>query len=86
MRYRTTARFERNLRDLEPRVREQFYDQLDVLLDNPRHPSLHTKRVQRQRGVLEGRVDIHHRFTFHYDRGVLVLRAIGSHDEVLRNP
>jgi len=35
---------------------------------------------------LEGRVDIHHRFTFHYDRGVLVLRAIGSHDEVLRNP
>ncbi len=86
MLFRTTHRFDKELSELPVEIAEKFWKQLELLLQNPRHPSLHTKKIRRKRGVWEARVDQKYRFTFHYESGVIVLRAIGNHDDVLNNP
>lgn len=52
---------------------------------NPRHPGLHTHRVQGTTDVWEAYVDEGNRVTFHYAEGDIVLRNHCNHD-TLRNP
>jgi hypothetical protein len=58
---------------------------ISQLDENPRHPGLHTHRVQGVQGVWEAYVDEGNRVTFHYEAGDLVLRNHCNHD-ILRNP
>jgi hypothetical protein len=58
---------------------------LALLAENPRHPGLHTHRVQGSAGVWEAYVDSANRVTFHYDGPKIVLRNNCNHD-ILRRP
>lgn len=58
---------------------------VELLAENPRHPGLHTHRVQGAPGVWEAYVDGANRVTFHYDGPKLVLRNNCNHD-ILRQP
>ncbi|MFH1073634.1 MAG: hypothetical protein V1752_00955 [Candidatus Firestonebacteria bacterium] len=84
--FRTTERFEKNLKILPKEIKKKFYKQLNLLLSNVRHPSLHTKRIQGANEIWEGRVDYKYRFTFNIYQGIIILRVIGNHDEVLKRP
>ncbi len=84
--FRTTERFEKSLKILPKEIRNKFYKQLNLLLSNPGHPSLHTKRIQGVNDIWEGRVDYKYRFTFNKYQGIVILRVIGNHDEVLKRP
>lgn len=84
--FRTTEKFEKNLKILPKEIRKKFYKQLNLLLSDLRHPSLHTKRIQGTSDIWEGRVDYKYRFTFNLYQGVVILRVIGNHDEVLKRP
>lgn len=86
MRVKTLKPFDRDLEQLPHSIRKKFLKQLQILIENPRYPSLHVKKVQGYEDIWEARVDFQYRFTFEYQGDLIVLRAIGNHDEVLGRP
>ena len=58
------------------------------LEDDPRHPSLHTERVRGAKGsdIMAARISDDMRFTFEIQGDDIVLRTVGAHDDVYRNP
>lgn len=57
------------------------------LAEDPRHPSLRTKRVQGTRFIWECSASVDLRITWQYDgHGVILARNCGHLDRVLSNP
>ena len=82
-----TARFVAFYRALPPQVRKKVDKAIALLAENPRHPSLQAKPIQGTHGIYEARVDVHHRLTYERLAGdVLLLRAVGRHDETIEKP
>lgn len=68
-------------------IRKKLKKTISLLAENPRHPSLQSKPVTAAPGIYEARVDLDYRLTYERLPGdVLRLRAIGKHDEILKNP
>ena len=86
MRYIRTERFKKAASELPAEIQAKARKAFMLFKDNPRHPSLCIKRVQGMPDVWEGRVDIHYRFTFHYEGDACVFRNIGLHSIVERAP
>ncbi len=63
---------------IQRKVDKQFLH----LLNNYRHPSLHTKK-QQGADILEARIDYHYRFTFVVEEEKILILSIGMHDEGL---
>jgi mRNA-degrading endonuclease RelE of RelBE toxin-antitoxin system len=85
MQIRATEHFKKSFRDLPEKIKTKFNRQIEMLISNFQHPSLHTKKMKGHAYVWEGRVDIQYRFTFQIDQDVLILRKIGHHD-ILNHP
>jgi len=85
MRLLFTKPFIRDYRHLPQRLQKLADKQLELLLANPHHPSLKTKKMQDPREIWEGRLTQSYRFTFQIQSDIYVLRRIGTHD-LLRNP
>ncbi len=81
-----TARFKRAYRKLELRHREQVKKALAQLLADHAHPGLRVKRVRGAKGVWELRAGRGIRVTFEIETGAYVLRNVGHHDPILKNP
>ena len=86
MKYIRTERFKKAAIRLPLDIQAKAAKAFLLFKDNPRHPSLGVKRVQGMPDVWEGRIDIHYRFTFHYEGDVCVFRNIGMHEVVEREP
>ncbi len=86
MRYRQLPSFKKALKRLPHEIQVKAGKAFLLFRDDPRHPSLHVKRVRGIPGVWEGRIDIRYRFTFHYEGDTAVFRNIGPHDILDRNP
>jgi mRNA-degrading endonuclease RelE of RelBE toxin-antitoxin system len=80
-----TKTFIRGYRRLPQRIQEATDKQLELLLSNPKHPSLRIKKMQDPRNIWEGRVTESYRFTFQIEDDTYVLRQIGIHD-ILKKP
>lgn len=77
--------FRKDYKKLPPEIREKVDKQLGFLLDKPDHPSLNLHQIRGTRGIWEGYVDYHYRFTFEVDGEYYVLRKAGTHD-IIKNP
>ena len=86
MRFIVTERFTRAYRDLPSELQRKADKALRLLQENPRHPSLHLKKIQGTPGIWEARVDKNCRLTLEMHSDALLLRNIGKHDETLENP
>ena len=80
-----TKTFVRDYRKLPQEIQKAIEKQLDLLLANPKHPSLNIKKMQDPRDIWEGRVTESYRFTFQIEEDIYILRKVGTHD-VLRKP
>ena len=80
-----TRTFVRDYRKLPRDIQKLTDKHLELLLSDPRHPSLHFKKVQDPRDIRECRVTTSYRFTLQIADDLYVLRKIGTHD-LLRNP
>ena len=85
MRILTTESFTEDYARLPDSVKELTNKKLELLLQNPRHPSLRIKKMEDPRNIWEGRVTRSYRFTFQIKEDLYVLRRIGTHD-ILRTP
>jgi hypothetical protein len=77
--------FKRKLAKKTPEQAGAILRCIAQLDENPRHPGLHTHRVQGAQGVWEAYVDDANRVTFHYEADRMVFRTHCNHD-VLRRP
>lgn len=74
-----TKPFVRDYRKLPSDIQKQFDKKLELLLANPRHPSLEARIVDQKRRIWKAKVNGGYRFTFHIAQDILTLRRIGSH-------
>src|SRR5438034_11407401 len=79
------ARIERDFRSLPLQIQRRADKQLQLLIDNPRHPSLRIKKMEGSQDIWEGRITKGYRFTFQVRQDTYLLRRIGTHD-ILVNP
>jgi mRNA-degrading endonuclease RelE of RelBE toxin-antitoxin system len=82
---RFTRRFLLSFARLPAAIQEKVKKQLDLLAEDPRHPSLQTKPIQGASGVYEALVDIDYHLTYERDEDDrLVLRVITRHYKELK--
>lgn len=77
--------FKKDFGNLPPEIQKWVDKQLIFLVQNPHHPSLHTKKMNDQREIWEARVTESYRFTFQIEKDIYILRRVGTHD-ILKNP
>jgi mRNA-degrading endonuclease YafQ of YafQ-DinJ toxin-antitoxin module len=58
---------------------------LDILADNPKHPSMRTKKIKGGKDIFEASVNMDIRITWEFFEDVILLRNIGRHDKTLNN-
>lgn len=77
--------FLRDYTDLPGEIRRRAEKQIRLLLQNPRHPSLHARKIQGSTDIYEARVTGSYRMTYKIGGDILRLRRIGTH-EIYRSP
>jgi mRNA interferase RelE/StbE len=77
--YRFTRRFKKAYQKLPADIQQAFDQKLILLMKDISHPSLRIKQIQGAGNRWEGSVTMKYRFTFQWDRDVLIFRAIGTH-------
>jgi mRNA-degrading endonuclease YafQ of YafQ-DinJ toxin-antitoxin module len=80
----TTRPFDEDFKALPEEIKKRADKQLALLLENPRHPSLRTKRIKGVKDIWEGRITRDYCFTFQVIGDTYILRRIGRHEETLR--
>jgi mRNA interferase RelE/StbE len=87
LRLTLTERFRKSVLELDPAIRAKLKKQLELLVSDPRHPSLRVKKVRGTASIFEARIDRDFRFTFEYGgRHEIILRVAGPHDPTLKKP
>jgi len=81
-----THRFERAYVSLEADDAARVAKALHLLAGNMRQPGLRVKKVQGTRDIWEARASQSLRLTFEIHEDLLILRNVGPHDKVLKNP
>jgi mRNA interferase RelE/StbE len=81
-----TERFKKSYKKLSTEERKALQKKLALVSTNPHHPSLRTKKIQGAEDIFECSVNMAIRMTWQYDGKSIVLRVVGDHDEVLKNP
>ncbi len=85
MRVARDLRFVKEFAALPPAIQKRAKKQLALFLQNPRHPSLQTKKMKGQGNIWEARITKGYRFTFEISGDLYKLRRIGPHD-ILNRP
>jgi mRNA interferase RelE/StbE len=81
-----TDRFARAYSDLDASNGKRVDKALRLLGENLQHNSLYVKKVEGTKDIWEARASDSIRLTFQMQADVIVLRNVGPHDEILRNP
>ncbi|MDQ7837537.1 MAG: hypothetical protein RDU59_03485 [Thermodesulfobacteriota bacterium] len=81
-----TERFKKSYRQLSKDEQKTLHKKLDLMSKNPHYPSLRTKKVQGTDNIFECSINMAIRMTWQYDGESILLRVVGDHDEVLKNP
>ncbi len=77
--------FGKDYKKLPFRIQKLLDEQLLMLLENSRYPSLRIKKVQGHRSIWEGRITQSYRFTFEKINDAYFIRRAGTHP-ILNNP
>jgi len=73
--------FEKNLKKLSSKEQRAVAAKLRIMISDPFHPSLRTKKVQRLRDVFESSVNMDIRILWiHKGNRIILLLDIGHHD------
>jgi len=81
-----TELFREKVKVLPVEIKKALKTKLELMVENPRHPSLRTKKIQGQEGLFEASVTMGIRMTWQYTDDGVLLRNIGEHDKTLKNP
>lgn len=79
MNIRWTPLFRRDFRSLPRDVQSRAEKAIRLLQENPRCPSLRSKRMKGLEGIWEASVPMSYRITYELAGDTLILRRIGTH-------
>ena len=74
-----TDPFKKDYAELPIKIRSALDKALKLLIANPRHSSLRTKKLPSTE-IWYARISRDYRFTFQYGDGLIILRRAGTHD------
>lgn len=86
MKIRLKETFKKDLRKLPTALQKLTDGKIELLAGNPRHPSLRVKKMEGHKDIWEASVTMKYRITFEIEEDGLLLRRIGEHGKVLKNP
>lgn len=86
MKLARTDSFKRDYKKLPERVKRQTDKALKFLAANVSHPSLRAKKIKSKEGIWEARVTRGYRFSFEIRGDTYILRRVGRHKDLLREP
>ena len=76
-----TERFKKHFKRLSDREKRQVKKKLELLAENPFHPSLRTKKIRSDDYVFECSVNMDIRVTWFYENdSIIIIVDIGHHD------
>lgn len=76
-----TGRFQKHYQKLTEQEKQQLRIKLELLAENPSHPSLRTKRIQGTADLFECSVNMDIRIIWYYeDDKMIILVDVGHHD------
>ncbi|MBF7084424.1 hypothetical protein IT084_15845 [Desulfallas sp. Bu1-1] len=81
-----TEYFNEKVKELSPEVKKALKHKLSLMMHNPRHPSLRTKKIQGHEDIFEASITMDIRMTWQYMDDGILLRNIGEHDKTLKKP
>jgi len=82
--YRFTKKFKKQYKRRPKEIQKEFDEKLSLFLEDISYPSLRVKQIKGTNSRWEGSVTKSYRFTFEFIDEVLIFRAIGTHDILLR--
>jgi len=80
MKIQPTEQFRKDYQRLPKRLQGRVDKALGLLLENPHHRSLYTKKLKGYENRWESRVTLHYRFTFTPEGDTYILLRVGTHD------
>ena len=81
-----TELFEQKVKELPVEIKKVLRAKLDLMIENPRHPSLRVKKIHGQAAIFEASITMSIRLTWQYSEDGILLRNIGEHDQTLKKP
>lgn len=76
-----TPRFQKHFKNLTSQEKKQLKNKLELLAENPSHPSLRTKRIQGTTDLFECSVNMSIRIIWYYEgKKMIILVDVGHHD------
>ena len=80
MKIKFIPRAQKTYRQLSLSIQRKTDKSLLFLIKDPKHPSLHTKKMKAKENVWEARIDYQYRFTFIKKKATYFILSIGPHD------
>jgi len=78
--------FKEKVQLLHSDVKKALKNKLKLMDQNPKHPSLRTKKIKGSSDIYEASITMNYRMTWQYYQEGILLRNIGEHDKTLKNP
>ena len=76
-----TKRFQKHYMVLNENAKKQIKNKLELLAENPLHPSLRTKRIQGTTDLFESSANMDIRIIWYYEgEKMIILVDVGNHD------
>jgi len=76
-----TKRFQKHYKVLNENEKRQIKNKLELLAENPLHPSLRTKRIQGTTDLFESSANMDIRIIWYYEGDkMIILIDVGHHD------
>ncbi len=86
MRFYYSNLFKQKVQQLDASTKKVLKSKLDIMEQNPKHPSLRTKKIKGTSDIYEASISMSYRMTWQYYKDGILLRNIGEHDKTLKNP
>ena len=80
----SSENFKRDYKNLTKEERKLFHKKISQMRENPRHPSLRTKKIQGKKGIFEASITMDIRITWQYVENGIYIRSIVEHDSTLK--
>ncbi|MDD3023146.1 MAG: hypothetical protein PHE26_04525 [Syntrophomonadaceae bacterium] len=78
--------FAEKVKLLSLEARRALKHKLELMIEDPGHPSLRSKKIHGQDKIFEASISMSIRMTWQYTGDGILLRNIGEHDKILKNP
>jgi mRNA interferase RelE/StbE len=79
-----TGRFQKHFKSLTEQEKKQLMNKLELLAENPMHPSLRTKRIQGAEDLLECSVNMDIRIIWYYEGDTMIILVDVGHHDILK--